>query len=134
MSGTPEPPDPDCSRREFFRRAVSGVSGGISVLWSGWEEASGADWATEKPQVYPWVEKPDFVRPPGALAEKEFLEACTRCGDCIKACAPLALRGAGPERGRRLYATPIIVPRENACVLCEGLPCIAACPTGALIP
>ncbi|MBF0288158.1 MAG: 4Fe-4S binding protein [SAR324 cluster bacterium] len=28
--------------------------------------------------------------------------------------------------------TPYIVPREGACILCRGLPCVLACPTGSL--
>ena len=26
------------------------------------------------------------LRPPGALPEKDFLAACTRCGQCVQAC------------------------------------------------
>ncbi|MCP4671946.1 MAG: hypothetical protein GY857_11645, partial [Desulfobacula sp.] len=29
-------------------------------------------------------------------------------------------------------ATPYIIPREGGCILCSGLPCVLACPTGAL--
>jgi ferredoxin len=27
-----------------------------------------------------------LLRPPGAIAEPDFLATCTRCGDCAKAC------------------------------------------------
>ena len=71
------------------------------------------------------------LRPPGALAESEFLEACTRCGDCIEACEPAAIRKA-PERMRSAEETPIIDPALAPCLLCEDFPCISACEPGAL--
>lgn len=30
---------------------------------------------------------PTPMRPPWALAEAEFVDACTRCGDCVRACS-----------------------------------------------
>lgn len=72
-----------------------------------------------------------LLRPPGALAEVEFLEACTRCGDCIEACEPGAIRTA-PPRLRSAAETPIIDPTLAPCLLCEDLPCISACEPGAL--
>lgn len=75
-----------------------------------------------------------FVRPPGALAEELFLDACTRCDDCVKACPEWVIRKAGPEFGKRQEGTPLLLPSENPCVFCTGLPCIAACTTGALLP
>ena len=38
-----------------------------------------------------------YLRPPGALPEMAFLAACTRCGDCGKACPVLAIVKAPPE-------------------------------------
>ena len=72
-----------------------------------------------------------LLRPPGALAESEFLEACTRCGDCIEACEPGAITKAS-ERMRAAAETPIINPASSPCLLCEDFPCITACETGAL--
>ena len=76
--------------------------------------------------VVPWV------RPPGALEESAFLDACTRCDACILACPHLVIRKAGPENGKGVAGTPVIVPAEAPCVPCEGLPCVAACAPGAL--
>ena len=87
------------------------------------------------------------LRPPGALPEKEFLAACIRCGRCADACpnrcivafteesgAPLSMK---PGRGQ--HGTPVIFPRQQACMLCNGVPgedllCTVACPSGALRP
>jgi ferredoxin-type protein NapG len=73
------------------------------------------------------------LRPPGAVAEADFLAACTRCGDCAKACPHDAIRDA-PARLRDAQGTPIIEPLASPCMMCDDLPCIAACETGALRP
>ena len=71
------------------------------------------------------------LRPPGALPEMAFLAACTRCGDCISACPPFALRKVPPSSGFGA-GTPYIDPELQACTACETMPCVAACPTDAL--
>lgn len=69
------------------------------------------------------------LRPPGALAPDEaFLEACTGCGDCVPVCPVEAIVMVRQE-GREL---PSIMPARKPCILCDSLPCIAACPDGAL--
>ncbi len=72
-----------------------------------------------------------LLRPPGAVDEAAFLELCTRCSDCAEACPHDAIRRA-PERLRGAAETPIIDPYAAPCRMCDDLPCIAACETGAL--
>jgi MauM/NapG family ferredoxin protein len=72
-----------------------------------------------------------YIRPPGALPEVAFLAACTRCGECITACPPFAIRKAPPEAGLQA-GTPFIDPMIQACTVCETIPCARACPTDAL--
>ena len=72
-----------------------------------------------------------YLRPPGAIEEKRFLAACVKCGKCAQACPYKSILMAGGEAGVGI-GTPYIVPRENPCYLCPDLPCIKACPTGAL--
>ena len=72
-----------------------------------------------------------YLRPPGALPEVAFLAACTRCGDCISACPPFALRKVASSGGLAA-GTPYIDPTIQACVACPDMPCAKACPTDAL--
>lgn len=71
------------------------------------------------------------LRPPGALAEELFLGACSRCGLCVRDCPYDTLRlgdvAEGPAAG-----TPFFVARQIPCEMCQDIPCVAACPTGAL--
>lgn len=73
----------------------------------------------------------DALRPPGALPEQKFLSACVRCGLCVRACPydtlKLADLAAGPAGG-----TPYFRARKIPCEMCDDIPCVKACPTGAL--
>ncbi|UCE88107.1 MAG: 4Fe-4S dicluster domain-containing protein [Pseudomonadota bacterium] len=71
-----------------------------------------------------------YLRPPGALAEADFLANCIRCGKCGEACPNRCIKYFGLENGLDSLDTPYIVPREQACILC--MECGQACPTGAL--
>lgn len=73
------------------------------------------------------------LRPPGAVSEDEFLGACARCGLCVRDCPypTLSLAELGDEVA---VGTPYFVARRAPCEMCEDIPCVAACPTGALDP
>jgi ferredoxin-type protein NapG len=75
----------------------------------------------------------DWLRPPGARPEAEFLQACTKCGKCTDACGANAIFPLSEEFGA-LAGTPAIAARKFPCWLTPDVPCIAACPTGALLP
>ncbi len=72
-----------------------------------------------------------LMRPPGAVDEREFLERCIRCGECMKVCPNNALHPAMFEAGIEGIWTPILIARigycEHSCVLCGQV-----CPTGAI--
>ncbi|MFO1327328.1 MAG: ferredoxin-type protein NapG [Rubrivivax sp.] len=78
---------------------------------------------------------PQALRPPGAIAEDRFLGACVRCGLCVRDCPPRNLKlsdwGDGVARDVAI-GTPYFVAREIPCEMCEAIPCVKACPTGAL--
>jgi ferredoxin-type protein NapG len=74
------------------------------------------------------------LRPPGAISEKAFLQACTRCEECIHACPKDAIQRAPKKFGFLIHNTPYIDAMRTPCVMCTDLPCISACPDGALLP
>lgn len=111
--------DPTYGRRTFFKDSI------LSVARAAQEFSKHVD---AKPEPAAPVPRTDWLRPPGAVDESLFLERCTKCGDCIKACAPGALV-CRPQDG-----TPVIFADQSPCLLCDDLPCIAACATEALVP
>ncbi len=108
------------SRRRFLKDAA-GVAGGAGLL------ALGAGLYARQASALPAT----AIRPPGALAEAGFLAACVRCGLCVRDCPydtlKLARLGDGVATG-----TPYFEARKIACEMCDDIPCVAACPTGAL--
>jgi len=72
-----------------------------------------------------------LIRPPGSVPEREFMERCIRCAECMKVCPNNALHPALLESGIEGLWTPILIPRigycEPTCVLCGQV-----CPTGAI--
>jgi len=111
--------DPSYGRRDFLKDSVLSVA------------KAAQEFAKHKDAVAPQAPAPsrtDWLRPPGAVDEAMFLERCTKCSDCIEACPPGAIL-ADPQDG-----TPILFADQSPCLLCEDLPCIAACATDALTP
>jgi MauM/NapG family ferredoxin protein len=74
-----------------------------------------------------------FLRPPGALAEERFADACQRCRRCVEIC-PRQCIVSLPAASGRDAGTPAIFARQAPCVLCQGLECTTVCPSGALSP
>ncbi len=73
-----------------------------------------------------------LLRPPGALAEKDLLAACIKCGQCVQVCPVEAIFLADGEGGLGI-GVPYIDARKQACDFsCDATQCILACPTGAL--
>jgi ferredoxin-type protein NapG len=71
------------------------------------------------------------IRPPGALDEEDFLGACIRCGLCVRDCPYDTLKLA--KFGDKVTTgTPYFTARDIPCEMCEDIPCVKACPTGAL--
>lgn len=72
-----------------------------------------------------------IIRPPGALAEKEFVNVCVRCGNCMKVCPTNGLQPIMMDLGFEGLWTPQLVPEigycEYNCNLCGNV-----CPTGAI--
>lgn len=73
----------------------------------------------------------DHIRPPGAITEAAFLGACTRCGECTRACPVQAIQPLGNEYGFAA-GTPALRIDVQACAMCVDIACARSCPTPAL--
>jgi len=79
--------------------------------------------------------KPQLVRPPGSLAEDEFLERCLKCGQCMRVCPTNVIMPAGLDAGVEALWTPVLNFRIGTsgcqvnCVACGHV-----CPTAAIRP
>jgi len=122
----------DNNRRKFFATTLQSVGltalGGL--LWSGYSDEVKAS--------------PLVLRPPGALPEEDFLKACIKCGLCAEACVnrdsnknqdgssrPSTLQMA-KGGDHRMIGTPFFIPTEVPCYMCDDVPCVPVCPSGAL--
>lgn len=108
------------ARRQFFADAGR-MACGVGLL------GLGLGFHTKQARALP----PAALRPPGAGAEEDFLGACIRCGLCVRDCPYGTLSLARPEQPVST-GTPYFVARQVPCEMCEDIPCVKACPTGAL--
>lgn len=107
---------PDLGRRTVLASAAAGAVAIPALRVADWPDKA-------------YSEK--VIRPPGSVEEREFLERCIRCAECMKVCPNNALHPAFFEAGIEGLWTPILIPRigycEFSCVLCGQV-----CPTGAI--
>ncbi len=72
------------------------------------------------------------LRPPGAFEnDRDFVQACIKCGQCVEVCPYDTLKLATPGDGKAV-GTPYFKPREIPCYMCTDIPCTRNCPSGAL--
>jgi ferredoxin-type protein NapG len=131
-SQTPEKPKKVSPGRRKFLSGMAGAAG------SGCLMALGVGIYSRQASALP----PLALRPPGALPEPEFLAACTRCGICVRDCPPSVFQDLNgkPLDILKLAApgdpvptgTPYFTARSAPCIMCEDIPCVVNCPTGAL--
>ena len=71
------------------------------------------------------------IRPPGSVAEDEFLRRCIKCDQCIRVCPTNVLQPSLFEGGIEGLWTPIMISKMGWCELNCTL-CSQVCPTGAI--
>ena len=112
---------PASQARRRFLNNIAAAAGGATLL------SFGLGLYSQQTSALPAM----ALRPPGALAENQFLSACLRCGLCVRDCPydtlKLGALGDGIASG-----TPYFAARKIPCEMCENIPCVKACPSGAL--
>ena len=71
------------------------------------------------------------IRPPGSVEEKDFLERCIKCDQCLRVCPTNVLQPALMESGLEGIWTPILNMKLGYCEVNCTL-CGQVCPTGAI--
>ncbi|MGC8667779.1 MAG: 4Fe-4S binding protein [Chthonomonadales bacterium] len=128
LKGKVDRPEEQTSIDLGRRRVIAAVGSGLLL---GATAKAGADNYQGRMRRYPKNNK--AMRPPGALPEREFLSACTRCAECMKVCPTNALQPAFLETGLEGIWTPILVPSIGPCAeKCTA--CGDVCPTHAIRP
>ena len=113
----------EIGRREFIRTG-SIAAGVLAVTGVGVKYLSDTQSGKQRRQ--------DFLRPPGAINEVEFMYGCIKCGLCVQICPVQAIKLAGVHEGLS-YGTPYIDVRNQACDFsCDALQCVETCPTAVL--
>jgi len=104
-------------RREFIKYSTLGLLGvvlGGGIVFSPYADA-----------------KENRLRPPGSVNEKDFLALCIKCGQCLQVCPYHSIKLADIDKSYGA-GTPYIDANERACYACNAVPCVLACPSGAL--
>jgi len=126
--------DDQVGRRKFFlaglRELIKPLAQAAAPIERALKELETLDRIGGQPAP-PRTPAQNWIRPPGALAEPEFLDKCSRCGICVSVCPANAIK-LDPNMGRG-EGFPFIVASEMACVVCDGLHCMQNCPSGALV-
>ena len=104
-------------RREFIKYSTLGILG--VALGSG---------IVASPHI---LNAESRLRPPGAVEEDRFLALCIKCGQCLQVCPYNSIKLSDFGKGHGI-GTPYIDAIERGCYACTAVPCVLACPSGAL--
>ena len=118
--GMPEIAEPE--RRKAFKKVFKKLGAAVVVTMLGRAMIS----AKPAPAAL-------ALRPPGALPETECDAACIRCGLCVEDC-PFDILHMASWTDPAPLGTPYFTARNEPCRMCYDIPCVKACPTGALNP
>jgi ferredoxin-type protein NapG len=107
----------ETERREFIKYSTLGVLGLVLAGGVG---------------LSPFLNAHEMrLRPPGAVDEHTFLGLCIKCGQCLQVCPFHSIKLSDLAKGAG-EGTPYIDPALRGCWGCEAVPCVLACPSGAL--
>jgi ferredoxin len=111
---------PDLSRRGFL---ASFLSGAVAIPIIRLAGLIGPNW------------QPSVIRPPGALAEPDFINRCLKCGQCMRICPTNIIHPASLESGLEGLWSPVLNFRigTSGCQL-NCIACSHICPTAAIRP
>ena len=110
-------------RRHVLMGGLAGLGGGLLFRVQ--------PAAVSNPNLREPAPDPELIRPPGALAEADFLAKCIRCGECMKACPTNTIQAAFLESGLQGMWSPLLKMRVGYCEYHCNL-CSQVCPTGAI--
>jgi ferredoxin-type protein NapG len=135
--------DRPMNRRAFFRQGLGELLRSVGKAMEPLADAAKQFAELEKPPAstysYTPPPAPDYspdpaavIRPPGARPGQEYLDVCSRCGECMRICPEQCIQiDFSAYRGQ---GAPYIDPETKPCTMCEGLMCTTYCPSGALLP
>lgn len=126
------PDDRPLNRRRFFREGLRELLKPLADAVDPLERTVRGLSRLEEPAAGRRVPLRVWLRPPGALPEAQFLDACSRCGECVKVCPAQCIR-IDPLKAKGDGA-PYIDIDHMPCVVCDSLACMHHCPSGALVP
>ena len=109
----------DIGKRRALTSMVAGVAG-LSMM-------------RITPAAHGKTFNPSLIRPPGARAERDFLERCVKCGLCMQTCPSGGLQPTWSEAGLEGLWSPVLVPAIGWCEF-ECHACGQVCPTEAIMP
>ncbi|MFH1859747.1 MAG: 4Fe-4S binding protein [bacterium] len=111
--GKPDTEEIDVTRRGIIFALGAGIISSFSV------------------RAIPHIHDKYLIRPPGALPEDRFKDACIRCGACTKVCISHGLVPDFFGSGLIGLGSPRLIPRIGACEDYCNL-CGQVCPSGAI--
>ncbi len=120
VSAAGEIDTPDITRRQLVLTTLTGVASIPVLRLGGYMDSN-------------W--NPQLVRPPGALPERQLLERCIKCGQCMRICPTNVIHPAGLDAGLEGLWTPVLNFRigtsgcQHKCIACGHV-----CPTAAIRP
>jgi MauM/NapG family ferredoxin protein len=107
----------DIGRRKIIGAAVVGVAGAAIMKGNPLEKGKTYDGG--------------LIRPPGSVAEEDFLDKCIRCGECMKVCPTNAVQPVMFEAGLEGLWTPVVKLEVGYCEYKCNM-CTKVCPTEAI--